>query len=257
MKVAEKVNFIENHGSLFNDSKKIAEIKTDIQNGYVYIARKLYSIELIYKIRDYLTRIGQNSLPNYYPIHEGCHNFHRLNRGDERSYVKASFHQFSFFPWNQDLFNFFELFKPVYRMKNLLSGLPKDSFLGTTSEKGCTVRLAFQFYPSGAGAMNKHSDPVDYHQLTVPIMVMSSKGKDFKEGGLFIEPKGGEKIILDDICNIGDVIYMNAQIPHGVIPIDSDLPCDWLSFKGRWSLLFAVNKLSSNEQIQDSKDLDK
>ncbi|OGI18269.1 MAG: hypothetical protein A3B68_04335 [Candidatus Melainabacteria bacterium RIFCSPHIGHO2_02_FULL_34_12] len=257
MKVSEKVYFIENHNLLFDDPKRIAEIIENIRKGHVYIAKNIYPKDLIYEIRDYLTRIGKNSLPNYYPIHEGCHNFHRINQDDSRSYVKACFHQFVFFPWNQDMFNFFKLFEPVYRIKNLLSGLPEKSFLGISPENKCTARLAFQFYPSGEGFMNKHSDPVDYHQLTVPLMVMSTKGKDFQEGGLFIEPQDAEKILIDDFCDIGDVVYMNAQMPHGVSPIDPKDPCDWMSFKGRWMLLFAINKLSENEQIENSKDLGK
>lgn len=255
MKVAERTNFIQDHNSLHNDPKALTEIRESIKSGNIFIAKKLYPEELICKIRDYLISIGRNSLPNYYPIKDGCHNFHRLNRRDNRSYVKACFHQFVFFPWNQDMFNFFELFKPVYKIRNLINGLREDKFLSITSQDGCTARLAFQFYPSGEGVMNKHTDPADHHQLTVPLMIMSTKGKDFKEGGLFIESNSGEKILIDDICNIGDVVYMNAQIPHGVLPIDPDTHCDWLSFKGRWMLLFAVNKLCSNQEIENSKDL--
>lgn len=255
MKVEDKILFIEDHGSLFKDQGKISGMKFNIQKGQIYIAKQLYSKDLIYKIRDYLINIGSNSLPNYYPIYEGCPNFHRLNRFDKRSYVKACFHQFVFFPWNQDLFNFFEIFQPVYRMRNLLSGLPEDSYLGTSPQDGCIARLAFQFYPSGEGAMNRHIDPVDYHQLAVPLLIMSDKGKDFQEGGLFVEPKAKERILIDDICGIGDVVYMNAQISHGVLPIDPNVARDWMSFKGRWMLLFAVNKLSENTRIENAKDL--
>lgn len=255
MKVSDRVCIIENHDQLFESPKDIAEITNNIRQGNVYIARHLYSEDFIYKVRDYLSVIGKSSLPNYYPIREGCPNFHRINRGDERSYVKASFHQFVFFPWNQDLFKLFDLVRSVYHMKNLLSGLPKENFLGVTPHDGCTARIVFQFYPCGEGGMNKHSDPADYHQLVVPIIIMSKKGKDFKEGGLFIEPQPGEKIIIDDLCDIGDVVYMNVQMPHGVLPIDPNIPCDWMSFKGRWMLMCAVNKLSDNQGIPNSKDL--
>ena len=54
---------------------------------------------------------------------------------------------------------------------------------------------------------------------------------------------------------MGDVIYFNAQCNHGVETIDPDIEPDWLSQKGRWIALFAVNKLADNEEIQDSKDL--
>ena len=49
---------------------------------------------------------------------------------------------------------------------------------------------------------------------------MSKKGKDFHEGGLYIEKASKEKIYLDDITEPGDVIYFNAEVPHGVDIID-------------------------------------
>ena len=96
----------------------------------------------------------------------------------------------------------------------------KIFFLGNKPEDGCTSRIAFQFYPSSQGGLNKHRDPVDYHQLSVPILIMSKKGKDFHEGGLYIEKASKEKIYLDDITEPGDVIYFNAEVPHGVDIID-------------------------------------
>ena len=131
----------------------------------------------------------------------------------------------------------------------------KDKYLGVAPEDDCTSRVAFQFYPKSIGGLNKHRDPVDYHQLCVPIMIMSEKGKDFHKGGVFVEGANGEHILLDDISEPGDVVYFNAQVAHGVERIDPDKAEDWLSFEGRWMMLFAVNKLSSNSQIQNSIDL--
>ena len=105
--------------------------------------------------------------------------------------------------------------------------------------------------------MNKHQDPVDHHQLTVPSLVMSKKGREFVHGGLYVETKGGEKIYLDDAADVGDVIYFNAQTPHGVERIDEGVEPDWVSFQGRWTLIFAINKLGTNKAITDSVDLEK
>ena len=254
---ARKVHCVENHFHLLSDSNKIQEMHKNISEGDIYIARSVIPKQKVLEIRKYLTGIGQYSLPNYRKIEVGCPNFHRINLWDKRSYVQACFHQFVFFPWNQNLFNFFELTKEVYYMKNLLSNVRKDKFLSPEPEDGCIARLAFQFYPKGNGAMNKHCDPVDYHQLTVPVMVMSKKGVDFNSGGAYVETKEGKKILLEDFTEIGDVIYFNAQTPHGVEMIDSGSDVDWLSFEGRWMLLFAVNKLFDNNEISNSIDLEK
>ncbi len=253
---SEKIRVIENHGALLEDLKAVEAVREQVKNGDILIAKEVFQPSLIHRIKEYLAGVGRNSFPNYKPIEMGCPNFHRINYWDERSYVKGCFHQFVFFPWNQDVFNFFELMKEVYYMKNLLSHNPKQRFMQNVPEDGCVRRLSFQFYPKGMGGMNKHRDPVDYHQLIVPSLVMSKKGKEFLHGGLYVESKNGQKICLDDRADIGDVIYFNAQIPHGVERIDPDAELDWISFQGRWTLLFAINKITANTAIANSVDLE-
>ncbi|MEZ4873525.1 MAG: hypothetical protein R2827_15045 [Bdellovibrionales bacterium] len=170
--------------------------------------------------------------------------------------MKGCFHQFVFFPWNQDLFGFFDLFTDAYRLKNRLSGLEEMAFMGPASEKDCIARLAFQFYPKGMGFLNKHRDPVNYHQLVVPIFIMSQKGKEFHKGGLYVESKKGERVFLDDVSDVGDVLYFKADLVHGVEKIDPGSNEDWLDFQGRWMGLLAVNKLNFNDSVQDSQDLE-
>jgi hypothetical protein len=254
---ARDVIYLDDHSKAVNDSNQISEIRTNIQQGDVYIGKNVLPKAIIQRMVKYLKMVGTGSLPNYRKIERGCPNFHRMNLWDPRAFVQGCFHQFVFFPWNQDVFNLFEMTRDVYHMKNLLSGNPRDKFLGINPEDGCTARLAFQFYPKGTGGLNKHSDPVDHHQLSVPTLTMSKKGIDFKEGGAYAEKENGEKIYLDDISEPGDVVYFNAIIPHGVEKIDPQSKPDWLSFEGRWMLLFATNKLSDNASIRDAVDLEK
>ena len=236
------------------EKRKFYTVKLREEN--ILIIKKAYSSDLCRSIIEYLSSIGKGSLPNYQPIIEGAPNNHRMNRSDPRSYVKGCFHQFSFYPWNQDLFNFFALFEKVYHLKNILNDIPESSYIGTAPEKNCISRLSFQFYPQGSGFLNKHRDPVDYHQLVLPLLLLSEKGKDFKSGGAFVDIKG-EKIMLDDLCGSGDIVIFNASFPHGVELIDKDIPEFWPAFKGRWMLLFAVNKLSHNNEIANAIDLSK
>lgn len=248
------IEFIRNIDEVLIDSKKIENIRNNIKLGDLYVLKKFFDKKIIMEIRNYCKNVGRHSIPNYHPIKEGSHNFHRLNKIDERSHVKGCFHQFSFFPWNQDYFDLFNKAKKIYALKNLTSKHEPNAFLNNKPEKGCTARLAVQFYPKGSGFLNKHVDPVDKHQLTVPIMLMSEVGSDFDQGGAFVEKKG-QKIILDKEFNIGDVIFFSAEIPHGVLPIDPNTKSSWLNFEGRWMLLFAVNKVSENNDIKDAKDL--
>ena len=161
------------HNEVLSDLKLVAEMREGLLQGDVYIARRVTPKGTLLKIREYLVGIGRASLPNYRPIEPRCPNFHRMDRWDPRAHVGSCFHSFSFFPWNQDVFRLFDLFRPVYNLKNLLSDLPPDSFLSNEPDRGCTARLSFHYYPKGSGALNRHQDPFDYHQITVPIMLLS------------------------------------------------------------------------------------
>lgn len=236
------------------DDGFISEMRDRIKQGDGYVIKNAGPRGKLKRIREYLTQIGRNSLPNYQAIEQGCPNFHRMNRFDPRAYVKGCFHQFSFFPWNQDVFGLFELFKDIYHLKNKISGLAAEKYLSPEPDDGCIARLSFQVYPNGCGMLNSHADPVDRHQLTVPLMLLSRKGEDFQQGGGYIIGSDGNKIIVDDFGTWGDVFFFNAQVIHGVDTIDAGRETDWLSFEGRWILLFAVNKLASTIHISNSVD---
>jgi hypothetical protein len=256
MKLEGKIIYLENQHLLLNDADFAKKARREIQEGAIYIARGVFSKKHVETIKKYLTNVGKSSLPNYQPIELGSSNFHRINLWDERAFVKGCFHQFVFYPWNQDIFNLFEMTKSVYQIKNIISGNQTDRFMGAYGDDGCITRLAFQFYPKGIGGLNRHKDPVDHHQLTVPILTMSKKGEEFKEGGSFVELSSGEKICIDEISEPGDVVYFNANMIHGVDIIDPSAEEDWTSFEGRWMLLFATNKLAGNNQIENAVDLE-
>ena len=211
----------------------------------------------IQQIIQYLKRIGSNSLPNYIPIEKNCPNFHRINMNDERAYVEGCFHQFSFFPWNQDLLHLFELFKDVYHLKNSINDQPIGKYLGKELEQDCIARLSFQFYPAGAGYLNKHQDPVGDNQLAVPILIMSQKGKDFTSGGLYAMTSTKGKLYADEIAEPGDIVLINPKLPHGVDIIDSETEPNWLTFNGRWMMIAATNKMQGSNIVADAIDIEK
>lgn len=241
---------------LISDEERIQEMREEILKGKSFIVKNVVSKEKIKQMTQYLEGVGKGSLPNYQEIKEGAPNFHRINFNDSRAYVGGVFHQFCFFNWNQDVMEVFELMKETYHLKNKLSNLNKEKFLSSKAEDGCISRIAFQFYPSGAGRLAKHMDPVDHHQLCVPILLMSKKGKDFKKGGVYVENDNGEKYYFDEIGDPGDVVFFNAKWPHGVDNIDPDNNLDWTSFKGRWMMLLAVNKIAGNSEVSNSKEIE-
>ena len=245
---------INHHSVIANPSHGI-EIQKRIQTGEVGVVRQFIDSSLTKQIREYLVAIGQNSLPTYEPIEIGRPNFHRLNVDDERAHVRGCFHQFVFYPWNQDIFNLFELFGDLFRLKNIISGNESSRYMGRQGEDEMITRIAFQFYPAGMGFLNRHQDPYGEHQLTVPTMSLSSKTVDFQVGGAFIEDEYGKQVILDDYTSSGDVVFFDARLTHGVAKIDPGSNKHWLDFAGRWTCLVATNKLSHNSRIQNARDL--
>jgi len=124
------LHWIDYQPALLADAQRIEEVRANIAAGDIYIARRQFDPDLLRDVREYLQGVGRGSLPNYVPIDLGAPNFHRMNRNDSRAYVQGCFHQFVFFPWNQDPFDLFNVCAPIYHMKNRLSGLSAEKFLG-------------------------------------------------------------------------------------------------------------------------------
>jgi hypothetical protein len=225
-----------------------------LAEGDALIWQNFLSEREVTRITKYLSDIGRNSLPNYHRIDRGAPNFHRLNMDDPRAYVRGCFHQFSFFPWNQDVFGLFSRFEQLFQIKNLLSGNDLNRYLIGDNEP-IVPRLSFQFYPRGCGFLNSHRDPVGEHQMVVPTVCLSRKGSQFSTGGAYVVDSAGEKIDVDARLSPGDVVFFDATLEHGVDLIDETSEPDWPSFEGRWVLVIATNKIAGSAAVADAVDL--
>lgn len=253
---ARELHFLDYSEEMLNNPTLIQEMRNNILNNDGYIVRNMVDPALLDKIRDYLISVGRGSLPSYHHLKQGCPDFHRIHQFDQRSYVKGLMHQFMFHPWNQNIFDLFSIMKPIYNLKNLLSNLDKDAYLETTPDDGFISRLSFQYYPKGGGCIKRHSDPVDIHQLCVPVLLMSDYGEDYKEGGGYVVDADDNVLITDSHMKKGDVVFFNAQVVHGVAPVDPDEKTDWLSFAGRWICLVSVIKTMSNQAALNALQLE-
>ena len=108
---------------------EISEMKKLLSNQKVVVIKNVWDKEFIDSIKNYLIKVGKNSIPNYDQILPYAKNFHRLNKTDGRAYVKGCFHQFNFFPWNQDYFDLFKAAKSIFQLKNILSDIDKSRVL--------------------------------------------------------------------------------------------------------------------------------
>lgn len=240
---------------LVRDSALRRDLLEKLDDERICVIRNVATRQEIAAWIAYLGQVGRGSLPNWQAILPNCPNFHRLSHWDERSYVKACFHQFSFFPWNDDVFSMFGRFRPIFELRNLLSGAEPGAYLGYEAYDDCIARLSFQFYPKGIGGMNEHIDPVGPHQAVVPLLMMSELGRDFEEGGIFVRTTDGEVVFIEQHTCPGDVVLFSPKLAHGVARIDPHKSADWLSFEGRWMAIFAVNKLATNTRVAEAVDL--
>jgi hypothetical protein len=58
------------------------------------------------------------------------------------------------------------------------------------------------------------------------------------------------------MMNKGDVLFFNAEVIHGVAPVDPDEELDWLSFRGRWSMLASTIKTVADKDTPNSIQLE-
>ena len=145
------------------------------------------------------------------------------------------------------------MFKIMIRARNKLiavsqtygSNLDRDHFWNA-----CRVH----HYPRGGGHMAAHRDtlfPKLQEKFSIPflqIMVtLSTRGKDFIEGGGYVEDKNGAKQFFETPDNMGAIVLFDGATVHGVDDVDLDQILDFQSKEGRIALftnLYTNFKLS-------------
>lgn len=123
-------------------------------------------------------------------------------------------------------------------IRNRLYGL-EDTFALGVPIKGVWTAARVQQYPAGGGFLSAHTDSKSvavsekianrYLQL---LLVMTQRGRDFEQGGAFIEVDG-RSIDIEDCLQCGDILVYDARARHGVRDIDPHRRLDLQKFNGR------------------------
>lgn len=140
-------------------------------------------------------------------------------------------------------------FNRLIEVRDLCAGRPKplyDSELEPPFFNG--TRL--QIYPSGGGFMSSHTDSTAVNTFSAatdglflqPLLLITEQGLDYKTGGAFYEDESGTKIFIEAETKSGDIIVYDESIKHGVGDVDSDLPLDLSSKRGRIVALSTIHK---------------
>jgi hypothetical protein len=66
-----------------------------------------------------------------------------------------------------------------------------------------------------------------------PLLLLTQRGKDFESGGAFYVDDLGKRHFIEEATISGDIVVYDETIIHGVGDIDSNLPLDLNSCRGR------------------------
>ena len=132
-------------------------------------------------------------------------------------------------------------FKFLISFRNQMLELQAD-YGSNPKEEGFWNACRVHHYPKGGGFMVEHKDthfPKVLHNNQLPflqvMMILSTKGKDFFEGGNYIRNRNGEQIYLEDMAGIGSIVMFDGGITHGVQDVDPDGILDFSQPSGRFA----------------------
>jgi hypothetical protein len=253
-KKCKGLKIFEYHENILDD---IQIIKKHIDNHEAVIIKNFIDKTLLLDIKKYLFNIGINSLPSYHSLDKKIPDHHLILKHHPDSYIDNFTHKFYFYPWNQNIFDFFNIFSKVFELKNLISDLPKDKYFSSTPiESDFVLRCVFHHYPLGGGYITKHADTIGVHQKVTSILALTTKGEDFHNGGLYVIDINNEKVYVDKYLQTGNVLFFNPEIEHGVDEIDDNSKEDgFFDINGRWIMIAATIKSAKNTKAKTAIEL--
>jgi hypothetical protein len=112
-----------------------------------------------------------------------------------------------------------QLYTAVHRRRNLAQGFPENYGL-EYNPQSYGVYGSTSYYPPGNGWMKAHSDG----HRDLPIMhfmiAITSKGVDYKAGGLVVTDGKGNRIDIEAEMKPGSVLLYDGRLMHGVERIE-------------------------------------
>jgi len=237
---------------VIKNADALNEITDLVNNGDIVVFKGFEQHKFCKEIIKYVHGILLNNLEIMTPIDHKCNNYVRFSQSDPRAVVPIYCNSVSFFQWNRDLFEFFNRYGDCYRLKNLIAGADSERYLNRAVEGECTSRIACHFYPEGKGYLGAHTDPIGNHQEITSTLILDVG----KSNGYYVTKKNNKKWYFEHELEVGDFYIGHPMLVHGVDVPGSVEDFDPLSVRGRWGLLFPVNKIATNTKIADSIKVD-
>jgi hypothetical protein len=237
---------------LVESNSALEYLKHGLESGVAYKIPHNIPINFIKNFRITLLASLSYEDPGYTERKYGCPNNYRVHWDHENQATKGKFMSWSFYPWNNESVKLFKEFRNIYVLRNKLAGLSPTKYLDM-NDRDFSARIAAQFYPSGAGYMDVHVDPLNIHQFALPTLLLSKHGVDFKDGGVYVLDSKNKPFYIDKLLDFGDLFLFHTSIPHGIETIDKDLKLDKSKISGRLMMIAAVNALTNQSSFQSKK----
>lgn len=173
----------------------------------------------------------------WHPCLDGCPDYHRINDEYPGSYVRGQLRVYYFHRWNENR-DLFEPLKSIFEIKNLVGNRAPDAHYDSLPSTGVVSRIAVNHFPRGGGYLEEHVDPTSEFARLQTILQGTTRGREYREGGLYYRASGGgDRLWLDPHSEAGDLLVLSPAVSHGVAPIDPSAALDWDAEDGRLTII--------------------
>jgi len=212
-------SFTQVSKNFFMDPINVKKLESKLKNSEVIIVRQAVETNVIRRIAlELLANPPKKSSDSR--IIEGIENIYYESEPQKSESSKISEYtavdrSFYFFPWNNDFSGLSVLVQPLFDQVCRINGFDPLEIIKRTPKDGVVQRFHLIFYPAGKGLISPHRDPIKETTVTGGIYV-TQYGRDYNEGGFYIQDYAGKKIFVDHEIKSGDLVLFLANLPHGV-----------------------------------------
>lgn len=205
----------------------------------IFIVKEFIEPQTIDKIKKFCVEFSSKNESSWNACIDGCPDYHRIHNNYARAHVRSVQHAFYYHPWNANfnLITSFGRIGEVFELKARLMKKNATDFAKNIPSTGPIARIVCHQYPRGGGWQSQHIDPVTPFAKVQTIIQASSPGKDYLQGGVYVNDDKFGVLNIDALTDKGDLLLMSPGIKHGVSPIDQNAPLDWSSENGRWIIM--------------------
>ena len=117
------------------------EVKRGLNDGICYSLKSQININFLKDFKNKLPTDNENI--QYIPRKKNCSNYMQIHRNNPGQVVSAEFISWSYFPWNEESKEIFNLLAPLYTLRNKMANIDEEKYISTIKD----IKLSYKnFY---------------------------------------------------------------------------------------------------------------